>query len=122
MLTSGKAGIAADRARSLIGRWIGQVGEDKLGELIARAAAKPPADPIAWFEAAMRGGAKREPTVDEQREALRKQLAMIRRHDPDFRGGMPDPHSTNVWIDRKAAPIWREILLEAGLDTAGVAA
>lgn len=52
---------------------------------------------------------------DRKRQDLRRALDAVLGQDPDFRGGLPDQESTNVYIHRRDRPLWNEVLQERGL-------
>lgn len=53
----------------------------------------------------------------DMRGQLERGLAMVRRQDPEFQGGVPDPHATGFAVPTGYGGLWDEVLKEAGLKT-----
>lgn len=69
------------------------------------------------YAEASRNGKAREPPPADRRAELREALAQVRRQDPQFEGGLPNPHATGVEIKRGDRRMWDELLRKAGLKT-----
>lgn len=56
-----------------------------------------------------------QPTSEDRKERLRRALAMVRRQDPDYQGGLPDLYDHSFEVSQWDVALWNEVLAEAGL-------